>query len=75
MSAQKDNCSDCNAAHGTRRDFIKSTTVAGLAAASTGLLTGTPAVAKEGKPAKPETLVQQLYSSLKDEQKIGRAHV
>ncbi|MDP6719732.1 MAG: DUF3500 domain-containing protein, partial [Pirellulaceae bacterium] len=42
---------------------------AGLAAASTGLLTGIPAVAKEGKLAKPETLVQQLYSSLKDEQK------
>jgi len=72
MSAQRDNCPEGRTAHGSRRDFIKSTTVAGLAAASTSLLTGFPAVADEDKPdkpAKPETLVQQLYSSLKDEQK------
>jgi len=72
MSAQPDNFPAGRTAHGSRRDFIKSTTVAGLAAASTNLLTAYPAFADEDKPAKtakPETLVQQLYSSLKDEQK------
>lgn len=69
MSAQKDNCSDCGAPHGTRRDFIKTTTAVGLAAASSGLLTGIPASAKDSPAAKPETLVQQLHGSLNDEQK------
>jgi hypothetical protein len=78
MPTQQDNCPEGRTAHGSRRDFIKSTTAAGLAAASTTLLTGFPAVADDDKPAKPvksdksakpETLVQQLYSSLKDELK------
>jgi len=69
MSAQHENCPDCGATRGTRRDFIKTTTAAGLAAASSGLLTGLPAVAKESPAGQPETLVQQLYGTLKEEQK------
>jgi len=69
MTSRKANCPDCDRDNLSRRDFIKSTAAAGVAVASTGLVTGLPAVAKEGQQAKPETLVQQLYSTLTDEQK------
>ncbi len=69
MPAQQDSCPDCDSARGTRREFMKSTAAVGLAAASSGLLTGIPAIAKDGPAAKPETLVQQLFGTLNDQQK------
>jgi hypothetical protein len=75
MSQQR-SCPDCNdAPHElSRRDFIKTTSAAGVVAAST-LAGGNMARAaeKETKKASSETLVTQLYKSLKDEQKKGCA--
>jgi hypothetical protein len=51
-----------------RRDFVKATAVTG-AAALVGIATDIPAVAADGKQATSETLVQQLYGTLTDEQK------
>ncbi|MCH2115820.1 MAG: DUF3500 domain-containing protein [Pirellulales bacterium] len=69
MSVQKGSCPDGGGAHGTRRKFMKSTASVGLAAASSGLLTGIPAIAKDAPTAKPETLVQQLFGTLNDQQR------
>lgn len=51
-----------------RRDFVKATAATG-AAAMAGMATRFPAVAAEGQQATSETLVQQLHSTLTDEQK------
>ncbi len=51
-----------------RRDFVKATAATG-AAAMAGVATGIPAIAAEGKKATSETLVQQLHSTLSEEQK------
>lgn len=72
--SRRSSCADCSSHDVTRRDFIKSTTAVGLAAATAGLVTRLPAVAKEGAPAKPETLVQQLYTTLTDAQKAKITH-
>jgi Protein of unknown function (DUF3500) len=69
MSRTNNQCADCNSNPVDRREFMKSTTAIGLAAASTGLATGIPAIAKEGQPATSETLVQQLYGTLNEKQK------
>ncbi len=66
MTKPTQHCPDC-ASETTRREFLKASAAVGIAAA--GLASGIPAVAKEGKPATSETLVQQLYTTLTDEQK------
>lgn len=69
MSNLPRHCPDCAERPETnRRDFLKNSAAAGAVAA--GLATGIPAVAKEGKKqATSETLVQQFYSTLTEEQK------
>ncbi len=69
MSLKNIACSACDTDQVNRRTFIKSTAAVGLAAASTGLITRWPAVAKEGPQPESETLVQQLYGTLTPEQK------
>ncbi len=68
MSTHHDNKQHIVADHPSRRAFLKSTTAVGLAASS-GLVTSLPAVAKDAAPAEPETLVQQLHGSLNEKQK------
>ncbi|MFP6614683.1 MAG: DUF3500 domain-containing protein [Pirellulales bacterium] len=69
MSNRPRHCPDCAERPETnRRVFLKNSAAAGAVAA--GLATGIPAVAKEGKKqATSETLVQQFYSTLTEEQK------
>lgn len=69
MSPAYDNCRDCSSSSVDRRQFIKSATAIGLATASGSLVTGIPAIAKEGKQPTSETLVQQLYGTLNEKQK------
>ena len=69
MSPATGKCPDCSSSSVDRREFIKSATAIGVAAATAGLVTGLPAVAKEGASPTSETLVQQLYGTLNDKQK------
>ena len=69
MSQANGNCPDCSPSSVDRREFIKSASAIGLATATTGLVTGLPAIAKEGEQAASETLVQQLYGTLNEKQK------
>ena len=57
-------CSDCFEAQPSRRSFLKSAAATGLA------LSGLPIIGRaESKPVESESLVTQLYKSLRDEQK------
>jgi hypothetical protein len=69
MSKPTSDCPDCaNPSEKTRREFLKTSAAAGAVAA--GLATGVAAIAKEGKKkVTSETLVQQLHSTLTDDQK------
>jgi hypothetical protein len=69
MSQAHGKCPDCSPSSVDRREFIKTATAVGLAAGSAGLVSGVPAIAKEGEQATSETLVQQLYGTLNDKQK------
>lgn len=72
MSREQRGCPDCHAGSDatTRREFVRSTAAAGIAIAAGGWLGGQALAAGEGKAAAaPETLVQQLYNSLKPDQR------
>lgn len=72
MSLVPRRCTDCQTDRDsvTRREFVKSTAVAGVAVMASGWLGASTAAADPPKPATPpETLVQQLYKSLNAEQK------
>ena len=60
-----DPCSQCGGPI-TRRDFLKTSVASAALAAAAGTL---PIGAAEKKKSTPETLVQTLYKSLKDEQR------
>ena len=70
MSVSNHRCPDCDRSYRqNRREFLRTTACIGLAAASAGVVTWAPALAKEAETPKSETLVAQLFQGLNEQQK------
>ncbi len=70
MSALHSHCPDCDGPQQqNRREFLRTTTCLGLAAAAGGAASWIPSIARAAEPPKSETLVARLYQSLDDKQK------
>ncbi len=69
MSASHYRCPDCDGSRQqNRREFLRTAACMGLAAASAGVATWAPALARESESPESETLVARLFQGLSERQ-------